>query len=66
MKNTLFDTFPRAAVNQLHQHARHVMRAQHAIDDTDAVEDHGRNRQLQINTQCEHSVTAFHIVVSPD
>lgn len=28
---------PRAAVNQLHQYARHVVGAQHAVDNTDAV-----------------------------
>lgn len=44
-KSTLIETFPRAAVNQLHQHTGHVMRAQHAIDYTDAVKIHWRNRQ---------------------
>lgn len=45
-KSTLFESFPGATVNQLHQHAGHVVCAQQAVDDTDAVGNDGRHWQL--------------------
>lgn len=37
---------PRAAVNQLHQYTRHVVGAQHAVDNTDAVK---KGKKYSIN-----------------